>query len=243
MPVSKTIRDELVGRIGQRTMYSRMDKVRQIASHSVTSDIALYVVASQEDIPVARILKKEDRNEELREFQDAVKNFDFNNGQKGLRQPPKEIPQVQQTVAQNQDYQSAVIKKIITIGKRYGIENIDSNWIDALAILNFIETITTKFLMDHGYTESEVKNMKWEEKLTKLQNKLYEEAKLKQFTVRTSAATFFKSYREVRNDQDHMAHLPQSHVTKDDIGLLQKNLDLFVKAVFVEHKEYCLKQP
>ncbi len=139
-------------------------------------------------------------------------------------------------------YQSPVLRKIIAIGEKYGIQNIDSDWIDALAILNFIETITTKFLMDHDYTEQEVKNMKWEEKLTKLQNKLYEEAKIKQFTIRTSAATFFKSYREVRNDQDHIAHLPQSHVTKDDIGLLQKNLDLFVKAVFVEHKEYCLKQ-
>lgn len=242
MPVSKTIRDALVAKIGLRSMYSRMDKVRQIASHSITSDIAMYVVASQENIPVARILKKEDRNEELKEFQEVVKNFDFNNGQNKARQVLREPVQAQQPVPQNTGYQSPVLRKIIATGEKYGIQNIDSDWIDALAILNFIETITTKFLMDHDYTEQEVKNMKWEEKLTKLQNKLYEEAKIKQFTIRTSAATFFKSYREVRNDQDHIAHLPQSHVTKDDIGLLQKNLDLFVKAVFVEHKEYCLKQ-
>lgn len=242
MPVSKTTRDALIVKIGQRTMYSRMDKVRQIASHSITSDTALYVVASQENIPVAKILKKELRNEELREFQDAIKNFDFNHRQNKARQLAKEPAQVQQTNPQNQDYQSPIIKKIITIGQRYGIENIDSDWIDALAILNFIETITTKFLMDHDYTEQEVKSMKWEEKLAKLQNKLYEEARTKNFTIRTSVATFFKNYRDVRNDQDHIAHLPKSHVTKDDISLLQKNLDLFVKAVFVEHKDYCLKQ-
>lgn len=244
MPVSKTIRNELVKRIGQRPMYSRMDKVRQFASHSITSDTALYVVASQEDIPVAKILKKEQRTEELREFQEAVKNFNFNNNkQKNLRQPSKDLSEAQQTVMQNYDYQSPIIKKIVAIGQKYGIENIDENWIDTLAILNFIETIATKFLMEHDYSEEDVKNMKWEEKLTKLQNKLFEEAKSKNFTIRTSVATFFKNYREVRNDQDHIAHLAKSHVTKEEISLLQKNLDLFVKTVFVEHKKYCLKQP
>lgn len=242
MPVSKTIRDDLIGKIGQRLMYSRMDKVRQIASHSITKDTALYVVASQENIPVAKILKKEKRDDQLRDFQDAVKNFIFNKKQNNLRQVSREPMQEPQTSSQTYDYQSPIIRKIIAIGQKYGIENIDSDWIDTLATLNFIETITTKFLMEHNYTEEEVKSMKWEEKLTKLQNKLYEEAKVKNFTLRTSAATFFKNYREVRNDQDHIAHLPESHVTKDDIGLLQKNLDLFIKTVFVEHKEYCLKQ-
>jgi len=242
MVVSKTIRDQLIVKIGQRPMYSRMDKVRQIASNSITSDTALHVVASQENIPVAKILKKEQKDDELREFQDAVKNFNFNNQQNNLRQSAKESAQTQQTNTQNYDYQSPIIKKIVTIGQKYGVENIDENWIDALATLNFIETITTKFLMEHDYTEEEVKSMKWEEKLTKLQNKLFEEAKTKGFAVRTSVATFFKNYREVRNDQDHIAHLPTSHVTKDEISLLQKNLDIFIKTVFVEHGEYCLKQ-
>ncbi len=244
MPVSKTIRDQLVAKIGQRPMYTRMDKVRKIAANSITSDTALHVVASQENIPVPKILKKEQMNDELREFQDAVKNFNFNNNQQNnLRQPSKESAQEQPTITQNYEYQSPIIKKIVTIGQKYGIENIDENWIDGLATLNFIETITTKFLMEHDYSEEDVKNMKWDEKLTKLQNKLFEEAKSKNITIRTSVATFFKNYREVRNDQDHIAHLPKSHVTKEEISLLQKNLDLFVKTVFVEHKEYCLKQP
>jgi hypothetical protein len=243
MSVSKTIRTDLIKKIGQRKMYSRMDKVREITSHSITSDTALHVVASQEKIPVAKILKKEQKTEELRDFQDAVKNFNFNNGQqKNVRHSsPMEITPLSQTTPQNNGYQSAVIKKIVMVGQKYGIENIDDDWIDALAILNFIETATTKFLMEHDYTEEEVKNMKWEEKLTKLQNKMYEEARIKGVTLRTSVGSFFKSYRDVRNDQDHVAHLPTSHVTKGEIGLLQKNLDMFIAAVFVEHKKYCLK--
>jgi hypothetical protein len=241
MSVSKTIRDELIKKIGQWTMYSRMDKAKQIASHSITSGTALYVVASQENIPVATILKREQRFEELKEFQDAVKNFNFSpTKQNNQRQPKSEVSQKQQ-ISKTTDSQSPIIKKIMTIGQKYGIENIDQNWIDALAILNFIETATTKVLMDHDYTEDDVKKMKWEEKLTKLQNKLHEEAKTAKVSIRTSVATFFKNYREVRNDQDHIAHLPTSHVTKDELSLLEKNLDVFIKTVFIEHKKYCLK--
>jgi hypothetical protein len=242
MPVSKTIRDALLRKISRRSLYYRMNEVIRVASHSITSDIAMYVVASQFNIPVARILKKENRNGELKEFQEVVKNFDFSKGQNKPPQVPRQSVPAQHPVPQNTGYQTPVLRKIIEIGEKYGIQNIDGNWIDALAMLNFIETITTKFLMDHDYAEQNVKNMRWEDKLTKLQNKLYEEAKIRQFPIRTSVATFFKNYREVRNDQDHIAHLPQSRVTKEDISLLKKNLDLFVKAVFVEHKEYCLKQ-
>ena len=77
MSASKTIRTLLVKKIGQRPMYSKMDRVRQIACFSITSDTALYVVASQENIPVATILKREQRFEELKEFQEADKNFNF----------------------------------------------------------------------------------------------------------------------------------------------------------------------
>lgn len=244
MSVSKTVRHELIKKIDQRTMYSRMDTVKKIASYSITTDTALHIVASQEKIPVAKILKKEQKDQELREFQDAIKSFNFNNkSENRSRQQTSQIAaaSTQSDTQQKNDYQSPTIKKIVAIGQKYGIENIDANWIDALAILNFIETATTKFLMDHDYFEEDVKQMKWEEKLTKLQNKLYEEAKIKNFPIRTSVGTFFKNYREVRNDQDHIAHLPTSHIPKEELILLQKNLDLFIKTVFMEHKKYCLK--
>jgi len=84
MAVSKTIRDQLVARIEQRPMYNRMDKVRRISANSITSETALYVVASQEGIPVPKILKRENKLEALKEFQDAASKFDFN-GQGTLR--------------------------------------------------------------------------------------------------------------------------------------------------------------
>lgn len=129
---------------------------------------------------------------------------------------------------------SKVIQQVVDQGKKFGIENIDKNWIDALVILNFIETATTKYLMDHGYTEAQVKNMKWDQKLTKLRDELSIEAETKNYTIRTSSLSFFRNYRDVRNEQDHIAHLPSAKITKSDVGLLQKNLKLFINVVFVE---------
>lgn len=136
---------------------------------------------------------------------------------------------------------SQAINKVIEIGKKYGIENIDPNWIDALAILNFIETSATKFLMEHDYTEEQVKNMKWEEKIDKVQSKLYEEAKKSNVELRTTVLTFFKNYRVLRNDIDHHAHLASATITKPEVNRLSKDLTEFVKIVFEQHKKYCLK--
>ena len=108
---------------------------------------------------------------------------------------------------------SQAINKIIEIGKKHGIENIDQNWIDSLSILNFIETSATKFLMEHDYTEEQVKNMKWEQKITKVESKLFEEAKKSNVKLRTTVLTFFKNYRVLRNDVDHHAHLASARTT------------------------------
>ncbi len=244
MTTSKKIRQELLKVIAQPTIYKRIDAVREIAKKSISKEVALDIVASQEEIDVHAILKKEGRDEELIDFQNAISKFDFGGHDVKRKsrtetQLPPEISNENNSSQNNK--MSKTIEKIIVLGERYGIENIDQNWIDSLVILNFIETITTKFLMEHDYTEEKVKDMKWEEKLTKLQNKLYEEAKAKQVTIRTSVGTFLKNYRQVRNDQDHIAHLPTSHVTKPELSLLQKNLDIFIQTVFVEHKKYCLK--
>lgn len=215
-------------------IYKLIDKAKQ--DHFIVDrETAAYFLAFKKGIRIEKYLKPE----ELQKVQTVRQNGPtIIEKQRGQRQQVETSNEKDST--QN-NKMSKTIEKIIAIGKKYGIENIDQNWIDGLTILNFIETASTKFLMDHDYTEEEVKKMKWEEKLTKLQNKLYEEAKVKQFTIRTSVATFFKNYRGVRNDQDHIAHLPSSHVTKDEISLLQKNLDIFIKTVFVEHKKYCLK--
>lgn len=134
---------------------------------------------------------------------------------------------------------SQAINKVIEIGKKHGIENIDQNWIDALAILNFIETSATKFLMEHGYTDDQVKALKWEQKINGVEAKLFEEAKGKGVTLRTTVLTFFKNYRVLRNDIDHHAHLISAKITKPEVNGLLRDLSKFVQIVFDEHKKYC----
>lgn len=133
---------------------------------------------------------------------------------------------------------NVVIDQVVEIGKKLGIENIDQNWIDALVILNFIETASTKFLMDHGFSEEQVKKMKWEQKFSQVENQLQIEAKARGHTIRTSSISFFKNYRTVRNEQDHHAHLPSAKTTKEDVGLLRKNLQIFVQIAFIEPSKH-----
>lgn len=242
MTTSKEIRKALLKKMGQSTIYKKIEAVEKIAGSSISREVAVDIVASQEKIDIYSILKNEGRSKELDEVKDTLSKFDFGNSAVKIKPKPRppQTPLNGNDSTQN-NKQSKTIEKIIAVGKKYGIENIDQNWIDSIAILNFIETASTKFLMDHDYSEEDVKEMKWEEKLTKLQNKIGEEARAKGETVRSSIGTVFKNYRQVRNDQDHVAHLPASHITKDELDLLQKNLNIFVKTVFVEHKKHCLK--
>lgn len=242
MTTSREIRKALLKKMGQSTIYKKIEAVEKIAGNSISREVAVDIVASQEKINIYPILKNEGRTKELDEVKDTLSKFDFRNS--AVKIKPK--PRSSQTLLNGDDStqnnkQSKTIEKIITVGKKHGIENIDQNWIDSIVILNFIETASTKFLMDHDYSEDDVKAMKWEEKFTQLQNKIGEEARAKGKTVRNSICTIFKNYRQVRNDQDHAAHLPTSLVKKDELDLLQKNLDIFVKTVFVEHKKHCLK--
>ena len=134
---------------------------------------------------------------------------------------------------------STTTNKVIEIGQTHGIENINQNWIDSLVILNFMETACSKFLMDHGIPEDTVKDFKWEKKFSQMQAILFREAKSKNVTIRTASVSFFKSYNSMRNDQDHIAHLPSSKVHKSDLDLLKKNLTMLIKTAFDEHKKYC----
>ncbi len=135
---------------------------------------------------------------------------------------------------------SHITNKIIEIGQTHGIQNIDKNWIDSLVILNFMETACTKFFMDHGYTEDQVRDLKWGKKFKQMQDILFQEAKAKKFPIRTaSSISFFKGYNDTRNEQDHIAHLPKSKVHKTDVNLLKSNLTILIKTAFNEHKQYC----
>lgn len=81
--------------------------------------------------------------------------------------------------------------------------------------------------------------MKWEQKLTMVRDIVSKEASDGGFTARTTSIAFFKNYREVRNDQDHIAHLPSSRVMPNDLKTLTHQLDVFSDIIFKEDKKYC----
>lgn len=81
MTTSKIIRQELLKKIAQPTIYKRMEAIREIAKKSISKEVAVDVVASQEGIDVHSILKQEGRDKELEEFKDAISRFNFDNGE------------------------------------------------------------------------------------------------------------------------------------------------------------------
>lgn len=80
MTTSKTIRQELLKKIAQPTIYKRMEAVREVTGKSISKEVAIDVVASQERIDVHSILKNEGRTQELDEFRDVMSKFDFGKG-------------------------------------------------------------------------------------------------------------------------------------------------------------------
>jgi hypothetical protein len=135
--------------------------------------------------------------------------------------------------------QSRAIETILGIGEKYGIANIDQDWTDSLVILNFAETILTKFLMDHGYTVTQIETLHWDDKVNKVQNKLYEEANKKGIRPRKIVLSNLGSYRTTRNMLDHEAHLPDASIKSHEVGLLLKLVQTLAREIFDEHKSYC----
>lgn len=78
MTTSKLIRDQLMAKMPERTLYNRIKAIKKKAYNSISDDVALDVLADQEAIDVYSILKKEGRTEEIVEFRDAVSKFNFN---------------------------------------------------------------------------------------------------------------------------------------------------------------------
>jgi hypothetical protein len=79
MVMSKLIRNKLLTKIPQSTMYNKIKSIKSKTGNSISEDIALDILASQHGIDVYNLLKKEGRMDEIMQFQDAVKSFDFGN--------------------------------------------------------------------------------------------------------------------------------------------------------------------
>jgi len=241
MAISKLVLEALRKKgIPFQTAHSRKLVIRKKVNNAISSEVALDIVAANEGIDVHKLLTKDKRTQELADFKLAHSIPSLSNGKNKSRNQSKENDsdkKEKKGTAKTVAY-STTIDQVIGIGKKLGIENINQNWIDALVILNFIETASTKFLMDHGFSEERVKSMKWDQKLTQVESQLQIEASAKNYTIRTSSVAFFKNYRTVRNEQDHHAHLPSAKTTKEDVRLLRNNLQLFINVVFVEPSKH-----
>ena len=97
MTTSKKIRNALLKKMARPTIYKKMEAVRKITGSSISREVAVDIVASQEEIDVHSILKNEGRTEELDEFKDTLSKFDFGNGQV-KRKPEKNNEYKKETV-------------------------------------------------------------------------------------------------------------------------------------------------
>jgi len=162
----------------------------------------------------------------------------FKKGRKG-NESPEELFSLSDKFGKTSSSGNTVMERVLNIGSKYGITNIDQNWVDCLIILNFIETAASKFLMDHDFPEKKVRKMNWEEKLSRLENKLQEEAAKAGITLRTATLIVIKNYRTQRNNVDHIAHLSNVKIKKPEVQMLRSMLNLFVKEIFEGHSKYC----
>lgn len=78
MVTSRSIRQGLLAKMPHRTMYDRMKAIKKKTGNSISNEVALDILASQEGIEVYDILAREDRRMEIAEFRDALSKFDFN---------------------------------------------------------------------------------------------------------------------------------------------------------------------
>ncbi len=135
--------------------------------------------------------------------------------------------------------QSAMVQKVIGLGEAFDIANISQEWVDALVVLNFAETAATKFLMDHGFAEDKVKEMHWNDKLNRVKDKLFEEAAAMGQRPRDFVVSNLESYRNLRNEIDHEAHLPSARIRKPEVDHIYRAVKLMVGHIFQEHKKVC----
>jgi hypothetical protein len=137
MTTSRLIRAELKKKkIPRSTIYDRISQAKAKTGNSISDEVALDVVASQSGLNVSKLLKKEGRLDELRDFMDVMAKFDF--GTNILRRPkvqtlekrvdrsPYELPLSRYNIDQeliddcriNSPYRKAVSEAMLTLETR-----------------------------------------------------------------------------------------------------------------------------
>jgi hypothetical protein len=90
MTASKLVLDALKSKnIPQQTIHSRKKALREKVDKAISSEVAIDIVASKEGIDVHKLLKKDQRLDELKDFKDAVSTYDFSNKTPKRQKPTK----------------------------------------------------------------------------------------------------------------------------------------------------------
>ncbi len=218
--------------LSRSRVYSLIKEKQKSLGFAVTRDQAAILVAGERGVDISRLVAPE--------VLQSIGKFVVTPAPPLPGTPLGETAPVSTAAnVQSKQMVSRAIESVLSKARRLQIPNIDQNWVDAVAILNFTETAASKFLSEHGYTEKDIKRMYWDEKIDRVKDKLFEEAKQIGSRPRTSVLSVIKSYREQRNEVDHQAHFPGAQIQRYEIDLLIKTLDAFAKQVFDEHNKRC----
>lgn len=88
MAASKLVLNALKEKnIPKQTIHSRKNALRNKVDKAISSEVAIDIVASKEGIDVHKLLKKDQRLEELKDFKHAMSTYDFSS-----RVPKREKP-------------------------------------------------------------------------------------------------------------------------------------------------------
>lgn len=137
MTTSKLIRAELRKKnIPQSTIYDKINQVKAKTGNSISQEVALDVVASQAGLNVSKLLKKEGRADELRNFMGVMAKFDFGNNvarkpkiqivEKRIDKSPYDLPLSKYNIDQEliddckikRPYRNAVSEAMLTLETR-----------------------------------------------------------------------------------------------------------------------------
>lgn len=224
--------------LGKSAAYEIIKQKQQALSYTVTLEEAAMLVAGEAGVDLSKFIPKEELI--LLRQTTSNRNVGFSVPIQGAGHVGAQLKSGSIEASRPRDQpMPRVPMAVIAAARRVGIANINETWVDAVVILNFMETAATKFLMDHGFTEEDVRQLYWDDKLTQVQNLLFKEAALQGKRPRTGVLAVMKAYREQRNGIDHEAHLPGAAVHPDEVDVLVKTMRSFLRQIFFEHSKQC----
>ena len=88
MPISKLVKEAIDKKgIPYQTIHSRKKSYRKKTDNAISSETALYLVAAKEGVDVPKLLKKDNKLQELQDFKNAHATYNFDSRE--IKRKPK----------------------------------------------------------------------------------------------------------------------------------------------------------